>query len=101
MGRSVIPEQITLVAHADWSINPDKRWYAYTKPEGGGQYLAHAPIKVVHPESLLQQLEEIAGASGCILIGFDFPIGLPYGYTEKAGIADFLAWFAGLEKSEW
>jgi hypothetical protein len=96
IGGGVNRKGVSLVAHADWSVSSKKRWCASATLEGEGQYWAHAPRQVVQPYSLLQELEEKAGPSGCILVGFDFPIGLPHRFAEKAGITDFLSWLARL-----
>ncbi|MGH6899873.1 MAG: hypothetical protein ACREJ5_25525 [Geminicoccaceae bacterium] len=78
----------TLVAHADWSMHAAKRWMACAvlRPEG---YLALPPGPVGALESFWTRLAAVA-APGSILIGFDFPIGLPAAYAERVGIADFL-----------
>jgi hypothetical protein len=101
IGRGVIAQQVSLVAHADWSVDGRKRWCACGVREGDGRYRAKAPVRISNPSSLLRDLAETAGPRGPILVGFDFPIGLPYRYALKAGIADFLAWLPGLGRSEW
>jgi len=77
-----------LVAHADWSMHGAKRWIARAvlQPEG---YVALPPTPVGALESFWTRLAAAAGR-GPIVIGFDFPIGLPALYAERAGIADFL-----------
>jgi Protein of unknown function (DUF429) len=76
-----------LVAHADWSMHAAKRWMARAvlRPEG---YLA-LPATLAGPlESFWTRLA-VAGA-GPILLGIDFPIGLPAAYAERVGITSFL-----------
>ena len=65
-----------------------KRWMARAvlRPEG---YLALPATLVGALESFWTRLAAAAGA-GPILLGFDFPIGLPAAYAERVGIADFL-----------
>ena len=77
-----------LVAHADWSMHAAKRWIARAvlRPEG---YLAMPPAPVGPLESFWTGLAAAAGA-GPIVVGFDFPIGLPAVYAERASITDFL-----------
>jgi len=94
-------DEVSLVAHADWSVNPKKCWCAFAIRESDGQYRVYAPKQVIDPSSLLQEFQGVAGLTSCILVGFDFPIGLPYRYAEKAGISDFLAWLPGLGQGEW
>jgi hypothetical protein len=48
-----------------------------------GSYIAHAPISVPNPGHLLPELRAMIGPSGCALIGFDFPIGLPHPIRKK------------------
>jgi hypothetical protein len=77
-----------LVAHADWSMHAAKRWMAAAVlgPEG---YLALRATPVGALESFWAGLATAAG-TGPIVVGFDFPIGLPAVYAERAGITDFL-----------
>ena len=77
-----------LVAHADWSMHAAKRLMARAvlRPEG---YLALPATPVGALESFWTRLAAAAGA-GPVLLGFDFPIGLPAAYAERVGIADFL-----------
>jgi hypothetical protein len=77
-----------LVAHADWSMHAAKRWIARAvlRPEG---YLALPPAPVGPLESFWAGLAAAAGP-GPIVVGFDFPIGLPAAYAARAGITDFL-----------
>lgn len=79
----------TLVVHADWGSAAGKRWLACARllPDGG--YRARAPQPVGPLDRLLSRLAAEAGG-GAVLIGFDFPLGLPMAYAERAGIADFL-----------
>jgi hypothetical protein len=51
--------------------------------------------------TLLQRLRERVGPEGCVLVGFDFPIGLPAQYAARAGIADFCALLPQLGRGEW
>ena len=77
-----------LVAHADWSAHPAKRWMARAVLERGGRYLVQPPAPVGALDGLWARLE-VDAPSGAILVGFDFPIGLPAAYAERAGIEDF------------
>jgi hypothetical protein len=91
----------TLVVHADWSAQPRKRWMARAALQEDGRYHAHAPQPVGDPETLLERLRADAGQDGAILLGFDFPIGLPLRYAERAGIEDFLALLPQLGQGDW
>jgi hypothetical protein len=72
------------VAHADWSASPDKRWLcrATSSLAGNTALTARARTGVGYA---LKHLKEDAGLNVCLLIGFDFPIGLPLAYAERAG----------------
>jgi hypothetical protein len=47
---------------------------------------------------MLAGLRAEAGPDGCILAGFDFPIGLPLVYARQAGIQDFKGFLAELDQ---
>ena len=90
-----------LVAHADWSVDANKRWIAMSLLEGDARYQVHAPQKVGDLGTLLARLKSTAGSDGSALLGFDFPIGLPYYYAEKCAVDDFLALLPELGRGEW
>jgi hypothetical protein len=77
-----------LVAHADWSAHPAKRWMAGAVLQPGGRYLVLPPAPVGTLDGFWTRLE-VKGPSGAILVGFDFPIGLPAAYADRVGIEDF------------
>lgn len=76
-----------IVAHADWSTAPAKRWMAMARLHDG-VYRVEGPEGVRNPETLLESCRRAAGGGGA-LVGFDFPIRLPSAYARRAGIADF------------
>jgi hypothetical protein len=51
--------------------------------------------------NLFLQLKSLQLKPGCILAGFDFPIGLPLSYASAAGITDFLDSISLFGKDEW
>jgi hypothetical protein len=51
--------------------------------------------------NLFLQLKSLQLNPGCILAGFDFPIGLPLSYASAAGITDFLDSISLFGKDEW
>jgi hypothetical protein len=89
-----------LVAHADWGSNAAKRCLAISV-WGQSRYTAMPPLRVEEPRELLQTLRGIAGPNGSILLGFDFPIGLPKGYADKAGITNFPAALPQFGQGDW
>jgi hypothetical protein len=90
----------TLVVHADWSVHPGKRWMAQAVRRPGGGYLALPPAPVAALGDFWLRLGE-AGRGGPILVGFDFPIGLPAAYARQAGIEDFALALAGFGEARW
>lgn len=76
-----------LLAHADWSCDRAKRWMAVATPTGN-RYRASAPTQPI-AASMLGDLATHAGPETTVLVGFDFPIGVPRLYAESAGIASF------------
>lgn len=90
----------TLIVHADWGSQPTKRWMARAT-YSGFSYLLEPPEAVGNLENYLQRLMSAAGAGGCVLLGFDFPIGLPYSYAQKAGVTSFLNSVSRFGQGEW
>ncbi len=78
----------TIVAHADWSVDPRKRWIAVARREGDGWLLA-APSLVGEVGTLLARLRN-AASGGAVALGVDLPIGLPRAYAAALPERDFL-----------
>lgn len=77
----------TLIAHADWSVDPQKRWMACAV-RADEHWRLDAPEPVGDLPTLFHRLRERAGG-GPVLAGFDFPIGLPAFYARAARIEYF------------
>ena len=92
---------LTLVAHADWGTHPKKRWMAQAVLRPDSHYTACAPELVGEPGILVERLVAQAGPRGCVLLGFDFPIGLPARYAERTRIRDFLTMLPQLGHGDW
>ncbi|HXQ19987.1 MAG TPA: hypothetical protein VN781_10230 [Acidimicrobiales bacterium] len=69
------------VHHADWSVDPAKRWIASAEREGPGYRVRS--VERVADDPLR------AGPAGHELLGVDFPIGLPLAYAAAVGIDRF------------
>jgi hypothetical protein len=78
----------TIVAHADWSVDPRKRWVAVARREGGVWRLA-APVLVGEVATFLARLRSAAGG-GAVALGVDLPLGLPRAYAARLPERDFL-----------
>jgi len=84
----------SLAAHADWSVDPRKRWITTARGIDGSWHLA-APEPVAEPQTLIARLR--AAANGApVALGVDFPLGLPRAYAAKIGITSFPDWLRGL-----
>jgi len=78
----------SLVAHCDWGSQPGKRWIAVAHLVSG-TYKAFAPQQVGEMKTLLHRLRNSVPVGSSILIGFDFPIGLPAAYAQLAKVRCF------------
>jgi hypothetical protein len=105
-GREVIPP--TILAHADWGSDRRKRQVAtarlMARTDTQPRYLVHslgpAPEATDAREGLLHDLRAEA-LPGQLMIGFDFPIGLPLAYAKAAGIAAFPAFLGAFGSPPW
>jgi hypothetical protein len=90
-----------LIVHADWSTSAKKRWLARSVLRPDGRYHLLPPEPVGDTGSLLRRLREGAQPTGSVLVGFDFPIGLPEAYARRAGIEDFPLFLRELAQGSW
>lgn len=77
-----------LVAHCDWSTAPGKQWLAVERIDADGGAIAESSQRVGDATTLLDRLRRRADGSA-VLVGFDFPIGIPNAYAQRAGIEAF------------
>lgn len=77
-----------LVAHCDWSVDPRKRWMAVGHVGADGDMTASSPTPVGDPGTLIARLRERAQLA-TVVVGFDFPIGVPKAYADQASITAF------------
>jgi hypothetical protein len=90
-----------VVAHADWSVDPKKRWLALATFDGGGGYRAAPPRLVGALSAFLSDLAALAEPGGSVLLGVDFPLGLPAAYAARAGVGDFTSLLPKLGRGRW
>ena len=85
----------TIAAHADWSVDPRKRWITVAhRQEDGWRVAAPAPVGDV--SALLPRLLA-AAAGGAVALGVDLPLGLPRAYVAlHASGTDFPTFLRGL-----
>lgn len=79
---------VGLVAHCDWSLQPGKRWMCVATPVACG-WQVHAPEPVGDTATLFARLRARTAGRGAILVGFDFPIGLPARYGQATGLGSY------------
>ena len=75
-----------LAAHADWSVDPRKRWITIatrtTATHTNASWQVAAPTPVGDVATLLARLRHQAG-DAAILFGIDAPIGIPRAYADR------------------
>ncbi len=86
------------LVHADWGVAADKRWAASAERHGEGWCIA-APRAVGPTEAFVD--DAFADPARRVLLGFDFPIGVPRAYGVKTGLLDFVAFLSRLGDSDW
>lgn len=89
-----------VVAAADWSICPRKRWIARAVKKDAA-YEAQGAERVCDSAELLVAMKREASAGGRVLVGFDFPIGLPRSYAKSAKVVSFLRLLPELGQGQW
>jgi len=70
-----------LVGHADWSVDPRKRWMTLARGTPGS-WRVQAPQPVGPVATLLDRLRRQAGGEA-VALGVDLPLGLPRGFVER------------------
>jgi hypothetical protein len=88
-----------LILHADWGTAPSKRWVA-TAVRRDGHYEIALPVAAGDLQSLVARAVETAG-TGQVLVGFDFPIGVPAAWAGMVGVGSFLDELPTFGHGEW
>ncbi|MGZ2443820.1 hypothetical protein [Sinorhizobium medicae] len=81
---------VAVVAHCYWSVDRKKRWMCVAERRGTG-WIISAPEPVRGTADLIPRLRRRCETDGALVMGFDFPIGLPVAYGSASGLADFRA----------
>ena len=88
-----LPGNLTVIAaHADWSIDPRKRWITLARRTAGG-WAAEAPRPVGDPRSLVSGL---IAEGAPVVIGLDLPLGVPRAFAAGRPETGFRSFLAGL-----
>jgi len=69
--------------------------------DAAGQYTAGAPTPVGEPRDLIARLRDGMPATDVLLLGVDFPIGLPVAYGDRAGFREFREALGVLGQGRW
>jgi len=91
----------TLVYHADWGSTAAKRWCAKATLGADGRYIASGPYRVGKLSQLIESLKAEAGEQQTVFAGFDFPIGVPVHFAERAGLRKFRDFLPQLGSGNW
>jgi hypothetical protein len=81
-----------VAAHADWSVDPRKRWVTVAHRRAG-RWLAEAPGPVGDPATLLHRL---LAPGAPVALGLDLPLGVPREFAAGRAEAGFPAFLRGL-----
>lgn len=90
-----------IVIHADWGVDPSKRWMARAVRRAGGSFIAQRSERVHHAGRLIAEERSRGAFNASLLLGFDFPIGLPREYAARAGLASFRDFLAVVGHGRW
>lgn len=69
--------------------------------DSSGNYSVEDLENAGDARTLLARLRAAAGEKGCVLVGFDFPIGLPLAYAQKNGINGFIEFLTSNTQEDW
>jgi hypothetical protein len=78
----------TTLVHCDWSIHAAKRWRSVARLQADGTYAVADPQPAGPLDTFFATLRA-GDPDGRIAAGFDFPIGVPRLYANKAGVSRF------------
>jgi hypothetical protein len=89
-----------LIANCDWSTTSKKRWMAVAV-RNADKFVASVPELVLNTADLLERLKKRRQEAGPVLVGFDFPIGVPRAYGEAITLQDFPTALMTFGKGAW
>ena len=88
-----------IVAHADWGVDPRKRWVTVATGSVSEGWSAAAARPMPDGLDLRSQLD--VKTLEQLVVGFDFPIGLPRAYADRAGVTHFREVLPQLGHGQW
>jgi hypothetical protein len=87
-----------LAVHADWSVDPRKRWMTLAR-ESCDRFAMQAPLPAPAPAMLAATLLAHS-KGGPVALGIDAPIGLPRAYAVKLPDQNFIAFLRRLNNTD-
>lgn len=90
----------SLIVHADWGSDPRKRWMCAAHRVGPDSWEVGPPELVGDLPTFLPRMRR-RGAGGGIFVGFDFPIGVPVAWAERAGVSHFVEVLEHFGSGDW
>jgi len=88
------------IVHCDWSKDASKRWMARGR-WNGENYVVEMPKKVGDLGTFFPSIRYGLENRARLLLGFDFPIGIPIAYARRAKVETFLELLPLLETGSW
>lgn len=77
------------IFHADWSVAPRGRWVAHARRTEAGTGWHVTAAELVGDTAARLDTALAFSAEARVLMGFDFPIGVPAAYARQTGFASF------------
>jgi len=96
--KHVLP---SLVIAADWSTDERKRWMVRAERVDSCAYIVYPPEPVGDKATLISRLRSQVREGESLLIGFDFPIGLPAKYAQRVGVTSFRDAMSQFGRDRW
>jgi len=89
-----------IVVHADWGVATPKQWFATAVRDAHGRWTVTAPLPVGSEGRLSERLR-LPATDEPVVLGFDFPIGLPDAYAKAVEVASFTDFLRGRSQGDW
>lgn len=89
-----------IIVHCDWSVDQKKRWMAIATRRNGSWFI-NQPEPVGESRDFFQRLRLRNKQADTLLVGFDFPIGVPASYGTLTGSYCFKSFLPLLGKGDW
>ena len=86
--------------HCDWSTHLKKCWQARAS-RNNDRWEVEASSRVDSPTSLMDDVLKLRDHQNQVLVGFDFPIGVPIAFGSKTGFKNFPAALTQFGCSNW